>query len=136
LSNATPADATNPDHYKRLDPEPIFVIERWGLSFCLGNAVKYIARAGYKLGVDAAEDLAKAAWYLQRARAPQMLAVVPDEVCTALEESRREAMRWRITAERLAVRIRDRQLLDDLDSAKAAGRVLLGFPLVELTEAG
>jgi hypothetical protein len=34
------------------------------MSFCLGNAVKYIWRAGLK--GDAAEDLRKAAWYLQR----------------------------------------------------------------------
>lgn len=61
-------DATNPSHYTRLDPEPITVIERWGLDFCLGNALKYIARAGHKPGVDGAEDLAKAAWYLDRAR--------------------------------------------------------------------
>ena len=60
------SDATNPGHYKRLDPEPIIVIERWDLGFCLGNAVKYISRAGHKAGADATEDLEKARWYIDR----------------------------------------------------------------------
>ena len=43
--------------------ECIVITER--LSFCLGNAVKYIWRAGKK--GSAVEDLKKAAWYIQRA---------------------------------------------------------------------
>ncbi len=44
--------------------EAIKVIEAWGLGFCLGNTVKYIARAGKK---DATlQDLKKARWYLDR----------------------------------------------------------------------
>jgi hypothetical protein len=35
------------------------------MSFCLGNAVKYIWRAGKKTA-DPTEDLQKAIWYLQR----------------------------------------------------------------------
>lgn len=35
------------------------------MSFCLGNAVKYIWRAGLKAG-DGLEDLRKSAWYIQR----------------------------------------------------------------------
>lgn len=35
-----------------------------GRGFCLGNTVKYIARAGKK--GDRVEDLKKALWYLQR----------------------------------------------------------------------
>src|SRR5262245_10076306 len=46
--------------------EVIKVIEAWDLNFSLGNAVKYIYRAGKKDGVDPLEDLRKAAWYLQR----------------------------------------------------------------------
>jgi len=44
--------------------EVIKVLEAWGLdrSFCLGNAVKYIARHDKKRR--ALEDLEKAAWYL------------------------------------------------------------------------
>ena len=44
--------------------EAIKVIEAWRLGFCLGNTVKYIARADRK-GV-ALEDLKKARWYLDR----------------------------------------------------------------------
>jgi hypothetical protein len=49
-----------------LDPEPIDVIDAWGLGFALGNAVKYISRAGRKPGNDALTDLRKAAFYLAR----------------------------------------------------------------------
>lgn len=44
--------------------EAIKVIEAWNLGFSLGNAVKYIARAGKK--GSALEDLQKARWYLDR----------------------------------------------------------------------
>lgn len=46
--------------------EVIKVLEAWGLdkSFCLGNTVKYIARAGKK--GNTIEDLEKALWYLNR----------------------------------------------------------------------
>ena len=44
--------------------ETIKVIEAWGLGFSLGNAVKYISRAGKK--GDVLEDLKKALWYLKR----------------------------------------------------------------------
>lgn len=62
----------NPEYYKRLDPEPFDVIERWGLTFCLGCAVKYIARAGHKVQPgkgsleSSIEDLEKAVVYLRR----------------------------------------------------------------------
>ena len=56
----------HPSHYGGADNpyEVIKVIEAWGLGFNLGNAVKYIARAGKK--GDRLEDLKKALWYLQR----------------------------------------------------------------------
>lgn len=53
----------NPEHYNRLSPEPKDVIRRWGLNFNLGNAIKYVARAGHK--GDAVEDLKKAQQYIQ-----------------------------------------------------------------------
>lgn len=34
------------------------------MNFCLGNAMKYIWRAGLK--IDAIEDLKKARWYIDR----------------------------------------------------------------------
>lgn len=46
--------------------EAIKVIEAWRLDFNLGNAVKYISRAGKKDPAKLVEDLSKAAWYLQR----------------------------------------------------------------------
>jgi len=54
----------HPPHYTHGDIEPIDAIEAWGLGFCLGNVVKYIARAGHK--GDRLEDLKKARWYLER----------------------------------------------------------------------
>jgi hypothetical protein len=55
-----------PSHYTRLDPQPIEVIEAWGLDFFMGSAIKYIARAGHKSGQDEATDLKKAVSFLQR----------------------------------------------------------------------
>ena len=47
--------------------EAIKVIEAWELGFSLGNAVKYIARAGKKGGKEKEiEDLRKALWYIRR----------------------------------------------------------------------
>lgn len=57
----------NPPHYQSPSGmEAIDVIEAFGLDFNLGNAVKYILRAGKKGA--ASEDIAKAIWYLRRAR--------------------------------------------------------------------
>lgn len=56
----------HPPHYGGANNpyEAIKVIEAWNLGFCLGNTVKYIARAGKK-GTDATlQDLKKAKWYL------------------------------------------------------------------------
>lgn len=44
--------------------EAIKVIMAWGLGFNLGNAVKYIARAGKKDPTKRLEDLRKGRWYL------------------------------------------------------------------------
>jgi hypothetical protein len=57
----------HPAHYNQGKFEVIDVIEDWGLGFCLGNAVKYIARAGKKDPLAYKEDLKKAIWYLERA---------------------------------------------------------------------
>lgn len=55
----------HPAYYKTGGIEAIEVIEAWDLDFCLGNVVKYIARAGHKTA-DSLQDLKKAAWYLER----------------------------------------------------------------------
>lgn len=54
-----------PDHYcKGRQYEPLNVISDWDLNYRLGSALKYISRAGRKQ--DAAEDLRKAVFYLER----------------------------------------------------------------------
>lgn len=67
-SNSNGSNVDHPAHYGGADNpyEVIKVIEAWGLDFCLGNTVKYIARAGKKDPRAHLEDLRKAAWYLQR----------------------------------------------------------------------
>lgn len=59
-------DAVNhPSHYGGdATYEVIKVLDAWGLGFSLGNAVKYIARAGKKDPSKAAEDLKKAIFYI------------------------------------------------------------------------
>lgn len=58
-------DAVNPDHYS--GDLVMRVIEERGLDFALGNAVKYLCRAGSKPGASRKQDLLKAQWYLNRA---------------------------------------------------------------------
>jgi hypothetical protein len=53
----------HPDHYNHGKIETIVAIDDWDLDFCLGNAVKYIARAGHK--GKPLDDLRKALWYIQ-----------------------------------------------------------------------
>jgi hypothetical protein len=55
----------HPDHYNMGSIEVIDAIEDWDLDFRLGNAVKYIARAGRK-NEDVQQDLEKALWYIKR----------------------------------------------------------------------
>lgn len=58
-------EVTAPAHYiEGRYYEPLDVIEDWGLDFHLGNAVKYISRAGRK--GDRLTDLKKARFYLDR----------------------------------------------------------------------
>lgn len=61
-------NVNHPAHYggENNPYEAIKVIEAWELNFCLGNAVKYISRAGKKDSSKTAEDLEKAIWYLNR----------------------------------------------------------------------
>ena len=57
----------HPSHYGGdTTYETIKVIEAWELGFHLGNAVKYISRAGKKDPDKAGTDIDKAIWYLQR----------------------------------------------------------------------
>lgn len=57
----------HPAHYGGADNiyETIKVIDAWNLNFNLGNAVKYISRAGKKDKTKTVEDLKKAVFYLE-----------------------------------------------------------------------
>ena len=55
-----------PSHYTDGKIEVIDFIEDKKLGFCLGNAIKYIARAGKKDPTKEVEDLNKAKWYVER----------------------------------------------------------------------
>ncbi len=61
-------NVSHPSHYGGKDDpyETIKVIDAWGLdkSFCLGNVIKYISRAGKKDVNKYIEDLKKAKFYL------------------------------------------------------------------------
>ena len=59
-------DSINPSYYKGRNFDVIDFIEQYELGFCLGNAVKYIARAGKKDPKKYREDLDKAVWYINR----------------------------------------------------------------------
>jgi len=61
---------SSPSHYTSSKIEVIDVITELGLSFdfCLGNAIKYIMRAGLKDKSTLKEDIKKAKWYISRAQ--------------------------------------------------------------------
>nr|MBQ4455143.1 DUF3310 domain-containing protein [Clostridia bacterium] len=61
-----PDNINHPAHYTFGSIEVITAIEDWKLPYHLGNAVKYIARAGRKDPAKTEEDLAKAVWYINR----------------------------------------------------------------------
>ena len=72
--NLVGVDLVNhPPHYNQGKYEVIAVIEDWKLPYHLGNATKYIARAGKKDPTKTTEDLEKAIWYIRR---------YIDEICT------------------------------------------------------
>lgn len=58
----------HPAHYTDGNIEVIdFIFDKgFGRDFCLGNAIKYICRAGKKDPEKEIEDLSKAVWYLNK----------------------------------------------------------------------
>lgn len=54
------SDPINPDYYKRGNIEVVDFIKDQGLGYTLGNAVKYICRAGFKPGETRADAIRKA----------------------------------------------------------------------------
>ena len=66
-AECTVNDSVNhPAHYTSGKIEVIDFIEDQKLGYHLGNALKYICRAGKKDAAKTAEDLRKAIWYLER----------------------------------------------------------------------
>jgi len=66
LREKVSGDVVNaPKHYQFSEFEPVKVIQAWQLSFCLGNVIKYIARAGRKDSSKLIEDLEKAKRYIE-----------------------------------------------------------------------
>ena len=61
-----PDSVNHPSHYTSGKIEVIDFIEDKELGFHLGNAVKYISRAGRKNPDKIVEDLQKAVWYINR----------------------------------------------------------------------
>lgn len=59
-------NVNHPTHYTIGQIEAIDFIEDKELGFHLGNAVKYISRAGRKDADKTVEDLRKAVWYINR----------------------------------------------------------------------
>ena len=59
-------NVNHPSHYTSGQIEVIDFIEDKDLGFHLGNAVKYISRAGRKNPDKTVEDLRKAVWYINR----------------------------------------------------------------------
>lgn len=59
-------NVNHPSHYTDGRIEVIDFIEDKKLGYHLGNAVKYISRAGKKDPAKKVEDLRKAAWYINR----------------------------------------------------------------------
>lgn len=65
VKKETSNDPINPNHYKtKSGLEVIDIIEAFQLDFKLGNAIKYILRAGKKDHI--VQDLKKAIWYIER----------------------------------------------------------------------
>lgn len=64
VSRESPDLVNHPPHYKSGGMEVIDVIHAFSLDFWLGNAAKYILRAGRKAGETRLRDLKKARWYL------------------------------------------------------------------------
>jgi hypothetical protein len=72
------------EHYRKSNIQPIDVIVDWNLGFCLGNAIKYLGRAGKKKSASEQDDLQKALWYLVFEMTKK--AGVADNIVTAISD--------------------------------------------------
>ena len=78
-------NVNHPAHYNSGGIEVIDVIEDWGLGFCLGNALKYICRAGRKTN-DPTEDLKKAQCGTAKAAKPTEIPELSESKLRTLSE--------------------------------------------------
>lgn len=60
------SSVNHPEHYQGHEFECVDFIDDRDLNFYLGNAIKYLTRAGRKCGSNKVEDLEKAKWYVKR----------------------------------------------------------------------
>lgn len=80
----------HPAHYGGDTPyEVVKVMEAWDMGYHLGNAIKYIYRAGKKDPSKTKEDLQKAMWYIQR-----KIAILPVLLCFCLAGFSQEVYKW------------------------------------------
>lgn len=110
----------HPDYYKAGGIEAIDVIEDWKLDFCLGNAIKYIARAGKKSD-DVRTDLEKAAWYIKHHAESVKAGTIPpippqkntkydvEDVCEAWGLWREDNLFWAIISLYYGVVVPDKE---------------------------
>ena len=73
-------NVNHPSHYTSGKIEVIDFITDQKLTYCLGNAVKYVARAGKKDPNKTVEDLQKAVWYINR-----QIKILQEDNLTSLE---------------------------------------------------
>ena len=66
IRHLRPETVDHPAWYNRGKTEVVDFIEDQGLGYHLGNALKYLCRAGHKPGDDESDDLRKAIWFIQR----------------------------------------------------------------------
>lgn len=112
--------------------EVIKVIEAWSkrwrpeAAFHLGNAIKYLGRAGLKAGVSLTEDLHKAVWYLCRLERPytQQTSIHYDRVQELMEKAGQEVKTFPEIPSLQVRRLRARLLLEEvLETCEGLGLV-------------
>ena len=95
-----------PNHYRSSKFQASSVIRDWGLSFELGNVLKYVQRAGKKNSASQQEDLQKALWYLLHEIHGD--AMVVDYIVTNQDKLRELSLRMAIKIGKLIEQYPDR----------------------------
>lgn len=85
----------SPSHYTAYNQVEVIEITRW-LPFDLGNAVKYIARAGLKDPEKEDQDLLKALWYVNDHSSKVELKVGFVDPRAVMDEETRAIFEWKV----------------------------------------